>query len=136
MIELRVKRDGEELLSLSLHDSLVDEKTTRTLVSLLKSQMSEPSSDQSNAVTPSQRQFYLRETAPLFILRALEVFGCTFSKDTWRDEFIAYLDTAYPAWTKSVSKATILNYHSRGLRGYGCLAKIHRGKYTLTAEDP
>jgi hypothetical protein len=51
-----------------------------------------------------------------------------------RDEFIAYLDTAYLHWTTSVSKATILNYHLRGLRGYGCLAKMSRGKYTLTAE--
>jgi hypothetical protein len=28
----------------------------------------------------------------------------------------------------------MLNYHVRGLRGYGCLANLHRGRYALTAE--
>jgi hypothetical protein len=101
MIELRVKRDGEELLSLSLHDSLLDHKTTQTLVSLLKSQVGELSSDQRISVTPSEQQVYMREAAPLFILRAIEAFGGTFSNDdTWRKEFAAYLDTTYPDWTK------------------------------------
>jgi hypothetical protein len=97
--------------------------------------MSEQSLAPNMPVTPSKRQFYLRETAPLYILRAAEAFGGAFSTtDTQGDEFIAYLDTAYPDWTRSVSKATMLNYHVRGLRGYGCLANLHRGRYALTAE--
>jgi hypothetical protein len=75
MIELLVKRNGEELLNLFLHDSLIDDRTIEALVTLLKRQMSEQSLAPNMPVTPSKRQFYLRATAPLYILRAAEAFG-------------------------------------------------------------